>query len=115
MASRVSVLGLLRARRFFLEGPLKLYVAFGAGGGQIRHRVELGNYDVDENTGKDPTKAENDRVDARLSQYVAFNVGGGLKYMFHPNIGVALDLSGIILVPDFAAHLDINLGPVISF
>ena len=115
MSSRVSVLGLLRARRFFLEGPLKLYVAFGAGGGQIRHRIELGNYDLDENTGADPTKQENDRVDARVAQYVAFNVGGGLKYMFHPNIGVALDLSGLILVPEFSAHLDINLGPVISF
>lgn len=114
LASRVSVLGLLRARRWFLDGPLKLYVAFGAGGGQIRHRIALGNYDLQPNGG-DPTPNENERVDARVSQYVAFNVGGGLKYMFHRNIGVALDLSGIIMVPDFAAHLDVQLGPVISF
>jgi len=114
MASRVSVLGLLRARRFFLDGPLRVYVAFGAGGGQIRHRIELGNYDQQPN-GSDPTPAENDRVDARVAQYVAFNVGGGLRYMFHKNIGIALDLSGLVLVPDFAAHLDVNLGPVISF
>ena len=116
MSSRVSVLGLVRARRFFLDGPLKLYVAFGAGGGQIRHRIELGDYDGDANKPIDPKlKTPDDHVDARLAQYVAFNVGGGLKYMFHKNVGVALDLTGIIMVPDFAAHLDVNVGPVISF
>ncbi len=114
MASRISLLGVLRAKRFFLDGPLKLYVAFGVGGGQLRHRIELGNYDQQPN-GSDPTLNKNDRVDTRLSQYVAFNVGGGLKYMFHRNIGFALDLSGLILVPNFAAHLDVNLGPVVSF
>lgn len=114
IASRVSILGVARAKRLFFDGPFRLYLAFGAGGGQLRHRISLGNYDLD-SKGNDPTPDENERVDARVGQYVAFNLGGGLRYMFNTYVGWVLDLSGLILVPDFSANLDVNTGLLLEF
>lgn len=96
-ASRVSVLGVLRAKRFFGDGPLRFNVGAGAGGGQIRHRI----------------KAQMG-WDSRVAQYVAFNVSGGLQYMFTDYLGAVVDVTGLILVPDFAAHADLNLGLVLT-
>jgi hypothetical protein len=96
--SNVSLLGVLRAKRLFRPDPLRFYVAFGAGGGQIRHRIPIAN-----------------EHDTRVAQYVAFNVGGGMTYMFSSYVGLIVDLSGLILVPDFAAHLDLNAGLLFQF
>jgi len=103
--SNISPLGVIRAKRYFGGDSLRFYIdslrfymAFGAGGGQIRHRI--------------PVK---EHWDTRVAQYVAFNLGGGLNVMFAHWIGLVVDLGGFILVPDFAAHLDLNLGLVLSF
>ena len=96
--SNISPLGVIRAKRYFGGDSLRFYMAFGAGGGQIRHRI--------------PVKED---WDTRVAQYVAFNLGGGLNYMFTDFMGLVVDLGGFILVPDFAAHLDLNLGLVLSF
>ena len=58
--SRLSLLGEARAKRFFGDDALRFYLAFGAGAGQIRHRIPLGDYDE-----KDPQNPT-DRVDSRV-------------------------------------------------
>jgi len=107
-SSKISLLGEARAKRFFGGEALRFYLAFGAGAGQIRHRIPLGDYD------SDPTTPD-DRIDTRVSGIAAFGLGGGMVYMFSSHVGVALELNGLILVPDFAANLDINAGIVLSF
>lgn len=104
----VSILGEARAKRLFGEGPLRFYLAFGAGGGQIRHRIPLGDYD-----GKPGTP--DNLVDSRVAGVVAFGLGGGVTYTFTENVGVIAELNGLIVVPDFAAHVDVNVGPLLSF
>jgi tetratricopeptide (TPR) repeat protein len=108
LSSNISILGELRAKRFFGEGPFRLYLAFGAGAGQIRHRVELGDYDRNAAT-------PNDRVDTRIAEIGAFGFGGGLSWMFSSYVGFVAELNGLIMVPDFAAHLDLNTGLLLSF
>jgi hypothetical protein len=107
--SKLSLLGEVRAKRFFGDDALRFYLAFGAGAGQIRHRIPLGDYDE-----KDPNN-RTDIVDSRVGGIVAFGLGGGLVYMFSSVVGLAVELNGLILVPDFAANLDANLGIVLSF
>jgi hypothetical protein len=108
LSSNISWLGQARAKRFFGGGAARFYMAFGAGGGQIRHRIPLGDYD---NVASTP----NDRVDARVAGVGAFGLGAGLLYMFSGYVGFALEVNGLILVPDFAANLDVNTGLVLSF
>ncbi len=105
---RVSVLGIARAKRFFGEGNLRHFLAFGGGGGQIRHRIALGDYDGLEETA-------NDIVDSRVAEVGAFSLAYGLRYMFTPSVGFVAELTGAILIPQFAANLDLNIGLVFSF
>jgi hypothetical protein len=105
-SSRVSALGELLGKRYFGDGALKFFMSGGLGGGQIRHRVPIN---------PDPRLPNPIKVDARVAQYVAFGIGGGIVYMFTDIIGIVLNLNGIILVPNFAANLDTNLGLVLSF
>lgn len=107
-SEKISVLGLVRAKRFFGDGMLRFFLSFGAGGGQIRHRIPLGDYDSDPAT-------DDDIVDARVAGVAAFGFGGGMLVAFHRNVGLVLELVGMILVPDFAAHADFNLGLAFSF
>jgi hypothetical protein len=107
-SSNISFLGQARAKRFFGDGAVRFYMAFGAGAGQIRHRIPLGDYDKHAGT-------PNDRVDARVAGIGAFGLGGGLSYMFSSYVGFALEVNGLILVPDFAANIDVNTGLVLSF
>jgi hypothetical protein len=105
---KISVLGLARAKRYFGTGSFRHYLAFGGGGGEIRHRIPLGDYD-----GVDTT--DNGVVDTRVAGVGAFGLGYGLQYMFSGYVGLALELSGMMLVPQFAAQVDINTGLVFSF
>ncbi|MCK5800795.1 MAG: hypothetical protein KAI47_26590 [Deltaproteobacteria bacterium] len=107
-SEQVSVLGVVRAKRFFGDGMVRFFLHFGAGGGQIRHRIPLGDYDSDGATADDV-------VDSRAAGVAAFAFGGGMLVAFHRNVGLVLELGGLILVPDFAAHADLNLGVVFSF
>ncbi|MCC6750773.1 MAG: tetratricopeptide repeat protein [Deltaproteobacteria bacterium] len=104
----VSVLGMARAKRFFGDGSTRFYLSFGAGGGQIRHRISLGDYD------RDPTTPD-DIVDARVAGVGLFGFGGGLNVMFTPTVGMMVDLNGMLMIPDFAAHVDLSAGLVLSF
>jgi hypothetical protein len=104
----ISALGEVRAKRFFGGGDLRFYLAFGAGGGQIRHRIPLGDYDNNEET-------PNDISDTRVAGVGAFGLGGGLQWMFSSYVGLVAELNALILVPDFAAHADLNTGLVFSF
>ena len=97
-ASRVSVAGIVRAKRYFNWDKLKVYLGFGLGGGQVRHRI--------------PVDQEHD---ARIAQFFVFNIGGGLNYMFTKNVGATVETNMLILVPDFAAHLDFNTGMILRF
>jgi hypothetical protein len=115
-SSKISLLGEARAKRFFGGDSLRFYLAFGAGAGQIRHRIPLGDYDDDGNPATaDPTPDSNDRIDTRVASIVCFGLGGGLVYMFSSYMGVVVELNGLILVPDFAANADLNAGIVLSF
>ncbi|MFZ5786134.1 MAG: tetratricopeptide repeat protein [Acidobacteriota bacterium] len=105
---KVSVLGMVRAKRFFGSGSLRHFLAFGGGGGEVRHRIALGDYDGLPDT-------PNDIVDARVAGVGAFGLAYGLRYMFTPAVGFVAELSGTILVPQFAANLDLNTGLVFSF
>ena len=98
LASRVSVAGVLRAKRYFNWTKLKVYLGFGAGGGQMRHRIPVDNM-----------------YDTRVAQFIAFNIGGGTNYMFNDTIGATFETNMLIMVPDFAAHLDFNLGLILAF
>jgi len=109
-ASKVSLLGEVRAKRFFGQGDLRFYMAFGAGAGQIRHRIPLGDYDKDAGI-----HTPDDRVDSRVAGIGAFGLGSGMIYMFSSYVGLELELNGLIMVPDFAANLDVNTGLVLSF
>ena len=97
-ASRVSVAGVLRAKRYFNWEKLKLYLGFGAGGGQLRHRIPV-----------------DDLHDTRVAQFIAFNIGGGINYMFTDVIGATFETGMLIMVPDFAANLDFNAGLILCF
>ena len=111
-ANPISMLGIARAKRFFGEGKTRFYLSFGAGGGNIRHRIPLGDYDPNEDqTGRTP----NNIVDARVAGVGAFGFGGGMTAMLTDIFGFIIDASGLILVPNFSAHLDINLGFLFSF
>jgi hypothetical protein len=105
---KVSVLGMARAKRFFGEGRLRHFLAFGGGGGQIRHRIALGDYDGLPDT-------DDSIVDARVAGVGAFGLAYGLRFMFTSSVGIVAELTGAILVPQFAAHLDLNTGLVFSF
>ena len=107
-SSKVSLLGEARAKRFFGEGALRFYMAFGAGAGQMRHRIPLGDYDSLAST-------PDDRVDSRVAGIGAFGLGGGISYMFSSYVGLALEINGLIMVPAFAANLDLNTGLLLSF
>lgn len=108
VASKISVLGEARIKRFYGTGGLRFYWALGAGGGQVRYRINLGDYDKQPDT-------PNDIADTRVGGIGAFGLGAGLVYMFSDHVGYGLDLNGFILVPDYAANLDINTGLLISF
>lgn len=117
-STRVSVLGLARAKRYFGSGALRVFAAFGAGGGQVRFRIPLGNYDAtspayEKGEAKDLTL--NNLVDTRVAGLGAICLGGGLRYMFSTYVGLVLELNGMILVPDFAVDADLNTGLVFSF
>ncbi len=111
--NEISFFGEVRAKRFFGEEPFRLYASFGAGGGQIRHRIPLGDYDATGRTMADGTP--NDTIDSRVAGVAAVSFGGGFVYMFSSYIGFVLDLNTLILVPDFAANLDLNTGLLFSF
>ena len=98
LTSKVSVAGVLRAKRYFNWTKMKLYLGFGAGGGQLRHRIPV-----------------DDLYDTRVAQFIAFNIGGGVNYMFNDTIGTTFETSMLIMVPDFAANLDFNLGLILCF
>lgn len=104
----VSVLGILRGKRFFGTGAFRPLLAFGAGGGQIRHRIPLGDYDADPAT-------DDDVVDARVAGIAVLSFGGGFQYMFSRHVGVLVELVGLFTLPDFSAHADVNAGLVLSF
>lgn len=104
----LSVLGIAQAKRFFGDGMLRGYVSFGGGGGQVRHRIPLGDYDQNPRT-------PNDVVDSRVAGVAAFAVGGGMLVAFSEMVGLVVGINGLILVPDFAAHADINTGVLFSF
>jgi hypothetical protein len=106
--SKISWLGEARAKRFFGSGALRFYMAFGAGAGQIRHRIPLGDYDENPAT-------PDDRIDTRIASIVAFGLGGGMSYMFSDYVGFVIELNGLIVVPTFAANLDLNSGLLLSF
>jgi hypothetical protein len=106
--SQVSALGELRAKRFFGKGPLRFYLAFGAGGGQVRHRIPLGDYDSFDET-------PNDIVDTRVAGLGCLGVGGGLSWMFSSYVGIAAEVNALVLIPDFAAHGDLQAGLVFAF
>jgi hypothetical protein len=114
LGSQVSVLGELRAKRYFGKGPVRAYFAFGAGGGQIRHRIPLGDYDSSANLDPDPTP-DNSIVDTRVAGLGCFGFGGGVSWMFSSYVGLAAEVNAVILVPDFASHADLNVGLVFAF
>jgi len=116
----ISGLAMLRAKVFFGEGALRGYFSFGGGGGNIRHRIPLGDYDRNQdmtdsagNVVPDPTS--NNIVDSRVAGPGVLGIGGGLRYMFHPSVGIQAELNALILVPTFAANLDLNTGMVFCF
>jgi hypothetical protein len=112
--SDMSFLGLARAKWLLGTGSLRYYVAFNGGGGYIRHRIPLGDYDVSSRGGAED-ETPNDIVDSRAAGVGAFGVGAGLRYMFASFVGLVAEVNGLILVPDFAANADLNTGLVFSF
>jgi hypothetical protein len=104
----VSLLGEARVRRFFGQGALRFYGTLGAGGGQMRHRIELQDYDNRDET-------DNDRADTRTAGYLAAGIGGGGRYMFNNTLGLMVELNGLVLFPTFCANLDLNAGLLLSF
>ena len=113
LESPISVLGQLRAKRFFGDDNSRFYFAFGAGGGQIRHRIPLGDYDSTE----DPTGTltPNAVVDARVAGVAAFALGAGYQLMVAEHFGFLFEINGLLLIPDFAAHADLNIGVLTTF
>lgn len=109
LGNPISFLGLARAKVLFGEGSVRPFATFGLGGGQIRHRVRLGDYNS-----KSPDNPT-DVIDSRVAGPFAFGGGGGVIVMFSRHVGFVAEAQAIFLVPTFAAHLDVNLGLLFSF
>ncbi len=91
---------LLRALYFLRKEGFQPYVGFNAGGGQIRHRVDL--------TGAVPT--DQAKIDTTVAGPALFGPGAG----FHTDLGKTMhlmfDVNALIGAPKFTANLDINIG-----
>ena len=94
--SQVSVLALARARWFVSGERFRWFVTFGAGAGQIRHRIQVEDF-----------------WDTRAAGYLAANLGTGVTVRFNRYVGVSAELSTHVLFPDIALHGDLNTGLVL--
>ena len=111
--NKPSVLVAARAKRYLSRGRSRFYVSFGAGGGQVRHRVPLGDYDPNDSA-SNPTP--DDIIDSRVAGVFALSVGGGFNIMFNHMFGWTIELNGMLIMPDhFAAQFDLNSGLLMAF
>jgi hypothetical protein len=105
---RVSALGLARAKLALSDGSVRPHLSFGAGGGVIRHRVALSDYDGDRST-------PDDIVDARRAGHAAVSVGADLCVDLSRTVAWVIDLTLMALFPKSATHADINTGLQLRF
>ena len=95
-ADAVSFLGLVRAKAFVAGDRARLYASVGFGGGTVRHRIPV------------------DQLwDVRDAGYVAVSIGLGFNVLFNDTVGLAVELVPMVLMPEFAVHVDLNTGLVI--
>ena len=104
----ISFHGEVRVSYLIGSGLLSGRVGASLGGGQIRHRINLGDYDVSSET--NPT----DLVDTRLNTCFSVSVHGGLR-LGNETVGVVIEPVLRMLIPDIAVHLDLNIGPEVNF
>ncbi|MCA9522567.1 MAG: hypothetical protein KC609_16430 [Myxococcales bacterium] len=82
--------------------PLRVYLAVGVGGGQVRHTVNL-----------DP--AVPNFVDTTKSGLGQAGLGAGLIYNFTPMVGILFEVYNAYYFPQFAAQIDVQAGVQLSF
>lgn len=82
--------------------PLRVYLAVGVGGGQVRHTVNL-----------DP--AVPNFVDTTKSGLGHAGLGAGLLYNFTPMVGILFEVFNSYYFPQFAAQIDVQAGIQLSF
>jgi len=105
----LSLLGMARAKGFLgSDAVWRPYLSVGLGGGTIRHRIKLGDYDGEKET-------PNGIVDSRVSGFVAMSLGFGLQIQVHRHIAVVAEAASFVLVPDVAIHLDLDAGVQFAF
>ena len=101
----MSYLGLLRVKRFFEPlGRVRFYLSAGGGVGQVRFRLPI-------NQQKDTPAGI---VDSYAAGPGVIHMGGGLQVRLARSFALVCEVVGMVLVPDFAANADLNMGFVLS-
>ncbi len=91
---------LLRALYFLRKDGFQPYVGFNAGGGQLRHRVDL--------TGAVPNDAP--KIDTTVAGPALFGPGAGFHTELGKTMHLMFDVNALIGAPKFTANLDLNIG-----
>ncbi len=91
---------LLRALYFLRKEGFQPYVGFNAGGGQIRHRVDL--------TGAVPS--DQAKIDTTVAGPALFGPAAGFHTELGKTMHVMFDVNALIGAPKFTANLDLNIG-----
>jgi hypothetical protein len=98
--------GLLKAT-FFLAHPrsaFQPYLSLSAGGGYIRHVSRVSAPDACGPMGLDPC------VDTVAGGPALFGPGVGFRYDVADAIGIVAQIGGLVGLPKFTAHADVNVG-----
>jgi hypothetical protein len=90
-------------------GGLRPFVAFAAGGGQIRHLVNLENLTDCGDSGREQC------VDTIASGSVLLGPAGGISYAVSDTLRLLASVNTLLALPDSALNFDVNLGVGASF
>jgi hypothetical protein len=98
-----------RGLYFFGRDRVRYYLAFAAGGGYIRHVVDIGRVVMSD--------AERNRSvkDTVRGGPVLFGPGAGIYYEFSSHVGLQAELNALAGVPDATFNVDLNLGVNLNF
>ncbi|MBN1947393.1 MAG: hypothetical protein JW797_17110 [Bradymonadales bacterium] len=87
---------------FFTDGePLRMYLSFGGGWGNVRHTVDL--------------KPTVDFVDTTREGPYHGGIGFGIAYLFNKHVGLVADIYTMVLFDQVSVQLDLNAGILVSF
>jgi hypothetical protein len=111
-AAERAAAALARVSYVFGDFALRPYVMAGAGGGWVRHRVNLGRVAT---LADDPAIQQRAIVDTVRAGPVLFTVGGGVRYQLSRHVGLQAELGLLAGMPETTVHLDLTVGVYLGF